>query len=48
MAKLTIKGIYSYGRDPNPRNWHQAVDALKSIKKVKRVSSPRAPKPEPK
>lgn len=26
---------YVYGRDPNPKNWHEASDALKSMQGVK-------------
>jgi hypothetical protein len=26
---------YEYGRSPNPKNWHEAADAIRSISKSK-------------
>lgn len=36
MAK---KQPYVYGRSPHPRNWHQAAEALESIKPTKKRKS---------
>jgi hypothetical protein len=27
---------YVYGKDPNPRNWHEAADTLKGLSRQKR------------
>jgi len=38
------KLAWQYGQSPNPKNWHEAADALKSLQKVKRKPNPFAEK----
>lgn len=32
MAKPNYKIKWTYGRDPNPKTWHQTVEALNSLR----------------